>query len=62
MLTSMSGTRNGLPWPPVGEAADIPTGEALHLVASGVAEQVIDKPAPRPERKRRPAASAGDKE
>jgi hypothetical protein len=31
--------RNGQPWPSEGETEDIPTGEALHLVASGVAEE-----------------------
>ncbi|MFF1744738.1 hypothetical protein [Streptomyces mirabilis] len=31
--------RNGQPWPAEGETEDIPTGEALHLVASGVAEE-----------------------
>jgi hypothetical protein len=37
--------RNGLPWPDKGQTEDIPTGEALHLVASGIAEEVV--PAPR---------------
>lgn len=30
--------RNGRPWPGKGDVEDIPTGEALHLVASGIAE------------------------
>lgn len=32
--------RNGQPWPAKGEDADLPTAEAAHLVASGVAEEV----------------------
>lgn len=32
--------RNGRPWPARGKTEDIPTGEARHLVASGVAEEV----------------------
>lgn len=40
MKVGLSGTRNGQDWPAVGEIADIPTGEAQHLVASGIAEEV----------------------
>lgn len=43
MKVQMSGTRNGQRWPEVGETADIPTGEAQHLVASGIAEEVDGK-------------------
>ncbi len=42
MKVQMSGTRNGQPWPPVGEPVDLPTGEAQHLCASGIAEEVRD--------------------
>lgn len=53
MKIQMSGTRNGQRWPKAGETADIPTGEATHLVASGIAEQVTDEqvtePQPEPE-------------
>ncbi|WP_329615654.1 hypothetical protein OG244_23375 [Streptomyces brevispora] len=45
MNISMSGTRNGEDWPPAGETVDLPTGEAQHLVASGVASAVDDEPA-----------------
>lgn len=38
------GSRNGEPWPRKGEVAEIPTGEAVHLVASGVAERADDEP------------------
>ncbi|MGW2511274.1 hypothetical protein ACWC0A_17945 [Streptomyces scopuliridis] len=43
MKVSMSGTRNGEEWPPQGELADLPTGEAQHLVAAGIAEEVADE-------------------
>lgn len=49
MNVQMSGTRNGQRWPAVGETAGIPTGEATHLVASGIAEQVLDEPVTEPE-------------
>ena len=42
MKQTISGTRNGEEWPARGEIADIPTGEAQHLVASGIAEEVTD--------------------
>lgn len=32
--------RNGQPWPGKGKTDDIPTGEASHLVAAGVAEEI----------------------
>ncbi|MEV6790902.1 hypothetical protein AB0M87_02650 [Streptomyces sp. NPDC051320] len=32
--------RNGQPWPAKGKTEDVLTGEALHLVASGIAESV----------------------
>lgn len=40
MKVTLSGTRNGEDWPPAGQVADIPTGEAQHLIASGIAEAV----------------------
>lgn len=54
MLVEMSGgaTRNGEPWPAKGEDAELPTAEAAHLVASGIAEEVADEP-----KRRRKAAS-----
>ncbi|MDQ0992165.1 hypothetical protein [Streptomyces sp. V3I7] len=35
---------NGDPWPAEGDEVDLPTAQAAHLVASGVAEEVVDKP------------------
>ncbi|MFE9886276.1 hypothetical protein [Streptomyces scopuliridis] len=48
MKITMSGTRNGEEWPPKGAAVDLPTGEAQHLVAAGIAEEVPDE-APEPQ-------------
>ncbi|MEU3667537.1 hypothetical protein [Streptomyces virginiae] len=33
-------TRNGEPWPALGEEADVPAADGAHLVAAGVAEEV----------------------
>lgn len=44
MLVEMSGARNGQPWPRRGEVADLPTAEAAHLCAAGVAEKADDAP------------------
>lgn len=37
--------RNGQPWPAKGEDTELPTAEAAHLVASGVAEEVREQDA-----------------
>ncbi|MGW1440289.1 hypothetical protein ACWD7M_34215 [Streptomyces griseus] len=42
MKVGLSGTRNGVDWPPAGEVTDIPTGEAQHLVDAGIAEKADD--------------------
>ena len=49
MLVQMpeGGSRDGEPWPAKGEAIELPTAQAAHLVASGAAEQVPDTPEPR---------------
>ncbi|OQR64778.1 hypothetical protein B6E66_07410 [Streptomyces maremycinicus] len=54
MLVEMpeGATRNGERWPPKGEDAELPTAEAAHLVASGVAEEVTTE---QPRRRRKPA-------
>lgn len=36
--------RNGQPWPAKGKTTDLPTADAAHLVAAGVAEEVSGKP------------------
>ncbi|MFC8438031.1 hypothetical protein ACFUJT_07515 [Streptomyces griseoincarnatus] len=50
--------RNGEPWPAEGDCVDLPTAEAAHLVASGIAEEVTDaapaeQPPAEPRRSRR---------
>jgi hypothetical protein len=47
MLVDMpeGAARNGEPWPDKGAVTDLPTAEAAHLVACGVAEEVIEEPA-----------------
>jgi hypothetical protein len=44
MLVDMpeDSARNGEAWPAKGEETDLPTAEAAHLVASGVAEEVTE--------------------
>ncbi|MFI1030731.1 hypothetical protein [Streptomyces sp. NPDC020951] len=44
MLVDMpeGAARNGEPWPAKGEEVDLPTAEAAHLVAAGVAEDVAE--------------------
>lgn len=56
MLVDMpdGATRNGEPWPAKGEPVDLPTADAAHLVASGVAEEVAEQAQPRQGR-RKPA-------
>lgn len=36
--------RNGQPWPDEGQVEDMPSGEAQHLVASGIAEEAEQAP------------------
>lgn len=38
----ISGTRDGLPWPPRGSTVDLPDDEALKLCASGMAVPMPD--------------------
>jgi len=60
MLVDMpkGAARNGRPWPAKGECADLPTADASHLVASGVAEPAEQEdamPPTAPRRQRRKA-------
>lgn len=62
MLVEMpaGASRNGQPWPAKGEVTeDIPTADAAHLVASGVAE-VVEDAAPRRSRPAGRAVPAAD--
>ncbi|PKT71866.1 hypothetical protein CW362_16535 [Streptomyces populi] len=67
MLVEMpeGATRNGVPWPAKGEAVDLPTAEAAHLVAAGVAEEATDEddaqaPAEAKSRRRKAADTEGE--
>lgn len=40
MKVQLSGTRNGKPWPSMGETLDLPAEEAAQMCASGMAETV----------------------
>ncbi|MEV6614265.1 hypothetical protein AB0N31_10655 [Streptomyces sp. NPDC051051] len=63
MLVAMpeGAARNGEPWPAEGEEVDLPTAEAAHLVASGVAEEVAaDAEPPAAPRRRRAAHPEGE--
>lgn len=40
MLVTITGTRDGLFWPPVGDTVDLPDEEAAKVIAAGHAEQV----------------------
>lgn len=55
MLVEMpeGATRDGEPWPAKGEDAELPTAAAAHLVASGVAEEVVEQAATEPRQGRR---------
>ena len=64
MLVQMppGSARNGLPWPDKGAVEEIPDGEAWHLVASGIAEDVTDEAdadAGRPARRSRKKEAEG---
>ncbi|MGW3724146.1 hypothetical protein [Streptomyces sp. NPDC000851] len=65
MLVQMpeGASRNGEPWPDKGKDVDLPTAEAAHLVASGVAEEVTEQPEETPvegRRGRRKAPAGGE--
>lgn len=57
MRVTISGTRNGKPWPPRGKSVDLPDSEAEQMVAGGLAERCDgDLPEqPREETATRPA-------
>ena len=60
MKVQMSGTRNGEEWPAKGEVAELPTAEAAHYVASGIAEEVT-APEAAPEQPETATAPAAEK-
>jgi hypothetical protein len=42
MRVSISGTRDGEPWPPAGQVVDLPDEEARHLCAGGLAAPAVE--------------------
>ncbi|WP_060952398.1 DUF7302 family protein [Streptomyces hygroscopicus] len=42
MKATISGTRDGQPWPARGGVLDLPAEEAEHLIAAGLAEDAKD--------------------
>lgn len=36
LIVSLTGTRDGVDWPPIGEAFDLPDGEAADYIAAGL--------------------------
>lgn len=50
---------HGVPWPDEGEEIELPTVQAAHLVASGVAEEVTDAE-PKPKRRSSKARDEGE--
>lgn len=45
LLVEITGTRDGEPWPPLGDVVDLPDAEATDLVRGGLAVEASD---PRP--------------
>lgn len=60
MLVQMpeGSARNGRPWPAEHESTELPTAEAAHLVASGIAEEDTEPDPPAKPRGRRKASAA----
>jgi hypothetical protein len=44
MKATLSGTRDGKDWPPVGGSVDLPDDEAAHLVTAGLAAPDDEQP------------------
>ena len=43
MKVTISGTRNGEPWPERGEIKELPDGEAKYMISVGLAEEPDDE-------------------
>ena len=43
LKTEITGLRNGVPWPAVGETTELPDNEAAGMCAAGLAEPVAEK-------------------
>jgi len=46
MKYQVSGTRDGVDWPPIGDELDVPDLEGAELCASGIAEAVASRQKP----------------
>jgi hypothetical protein len=46
LSVQLSGTRDGVPWPPIGSVVDLPDDEARDMLTSGVAKALEDKDQP----------------
>lgn len=46
MTAQITGTRNGVEWPAIGAAFEVPDLEAADLIAAGLAEAAAQQPAP----------------
>ena len=44
LKVTISGTRDGIEWPPVGGSVDLPEAEAAQMVAAGMASAVTPAP------------------
>jgi hypothetical protein len=56
MKMQLTGSRNGLRWPPAGEVVDLPDGEAVDLCSQGCAVPVVAD-----EAEKRPASKRAEK-
>lgn len=54
MKEQITGSRNGIRWPKVGEVLEVLDAEAVDLINGGSAEAVVDDP---PKAEKRPAPS-----
>ena len=63
MRARITGTRNGVDWPPVGGVVDLPEVEARDLIAGGLAVESAVAPEPEVSKPRRGrTATAADPE
>lgn len=44
LKVTISGTRDGVEWPPIGGAIDLPEAEAAQMIAAGLASAVTSAP------------------
>ena len=56
LKVTITGLRNGVPWPPVGETVEVPDNEGADLCAADLAEPVVEDKA-----EKRPAAKRAEK-